>query len=344
MPFARWAGGLELSNNFSTNVYQRAENFFPFYRYNLQDFWAGYSFGEHHQQTDFRSENRNRVFVSGRVINQHFTKFPDPLVPDAKLLVYQNRVAMLGQLTWFRQDFYKTKFIYGFGRTEDVPYGYSVSATTGWEKQADLARPYFALEGARTIPNRKGNFLGLSARVSTYWYASQSEDALVSLKGSYFSKLYTMGKWGVRHFAETGYARILNRTLKNPLDINNDNGIGGFAADTLRGDARLTARFQAFVFTPLKLLGFHFALVPQLDYSWLSQRNQSVINGPFFQGYSLGIRSRNENLVFNTVEIRAYYFPKTVEGIDPVKISIGGNLRIKYPTRLVNPPSTVFGD
>jgi len=37
----------------------------------------------------------------------------------------------VGQFTFFRQDFYKTNYIYGFGTTEDVPQGYNVAVTFG---------------------------------------------------------------------------------------------------------------------------------------------------------------------------------------------------------------------
>jgi hypothetical protein len=344
MPFARWAGGLEVSRNFSKNVFKEPESEFASYQYSLQDYWVGYSFGAHHRQTEKFMDNRHRVFIAGRFFSQDYSTYPATPIRELEKLVYENRTAFLTQATWYRQDFYKTKFIYGFGRTEDVPYGYSVSLTTGWERQALQNRPYLALQGTKTVANRNGNFISIDAKVASYWSEAKSQDVFISCTTSYFSKLYTMQDWSVRHFFDVGYARIFNRTLKNPLDINNGNGIGGFRADSLRGDARLRTRVQAFVFTPLKILGFHFAVVPQLDFALLALSSQSIFDGQLFQGYSLGLRSRNENLVFNTVEIRGHFYPKTVEGFDPVKISVTGNLKIKYPTRLVNAPATVFGD
>lgn len=344
MPFARWAGGAELSKNFSENTYSAHDTLFARYTYHWQDYWAGYSFGDHHNQTDAFVENRHRIFVSSRYYQIHYSQYPQVRLSESAELVYSNRSAWLTQVTFFRQDFYKTKFIYGFGRTEDVPYGYSISITGGTEKTGGSQRPYLGLQGTKTIANRGGNFISFDTKLASYFTTNGLRDELISLTSSYFSKLYPLRKWSVRHFAEMNYSRIGNRDEKYPFDINNSNGLEGFRSDSLRGDARLRARIQAIIFTPVKLLGFNFALVPQFDYAFLASSRQSVFAGDFFQGYSIGLRSRNENLIFNTVEIRGYFFPKTVEGYDPVRVAITGNLRIKYPTSLVSPPSTVFGD
>lgn len=343
MPFARWAGGIEFSQNTSANVYGKQEDLFASYQYRLQDYWVGYSFGAHHRQTERFMDNRHRVFVSTRFFDQYYLKHPVLPTVDGQLPVYANRTTVLTQATWYRQDFYKTKFIYGFGRTEDVPYGYSISLTTGFERQRQETRPYVGLQGTKTVVSRSGNLFTVDGRIGSFYREARSEDALLSATASYFSKLYSMQRWGVRHFFDVSYTQIRNRQWKNPLDINNGHGISGFTTDSLRGDAKVRVRLQATVFTPLKILGFHVAVAPQLDGAWLANEHESAV-GNIFQGYSLGVRTRNENLVFNTVELRGYFYPRTVEGIDPVKVSISANLRLKYPTSLVNAPATLFGD
>lgn len=166
----------------------------------------------------------------------------------------------------------------------------------------------------------------------------------MSLKftANYFTKLYDFTAYKVRNSVEVSLGKFFRRSIKNPLDINNENGIQGFRADSLAGDSRLRARFQAIVFTNWKLIGFNFAVVPQLDLAVLAQRNETLFSGSLFQGYSLGLRTRNENLIFNTVEMRGYFFPSTVENVNQYRITISASLRIKYPTTLVRAPDTIF--
>jgi hypothetical protein len=344
MPFARWAGGAEISRNMARNVFARPDSLFAGYTYHLHDHWLGYSFGQHHHSVR-SSENRQRFFVSARLVDQLFAQRPADEVAERYPMAFENRWAVLGQVVWFRQDFYKTKFVYGFGRTEDVPYGYAASVTVGWEKQGGLdRRPYAGLQLSKTFASSSGNFVTMETKAATYWRGGTTSDGLFAAGMSYFSRLYPLGSWGVRHFAEASFTQLYQRTIKNPLDINNGNGIAGVVADSLRGDSRLRARIQVTVFTPLKLAGFRFALTPQLDYATLAASHRHLADAPLFRGYSLGIRTRNENLVFNTVELRGYFYPRTVEGMNSTMVEIRSNLRIKYPTSLVRPPATVFGD
>jgi hypothetical protein len=56
----------------------------------------------------------------------------------------------------------------------------------------------------------------------------------------------------------------------------------------------------------------------------------------------LGIRARNENLVFNTVEGHMIYYPRTVEGMKRIRFDFRVNIRLKYPTTLVTAPATFY--
>ena len=340
MPYARWAGGVEWSRNWSNNFFTKPDSLFARYAYSIQDYWAGLTFGEV-GFTRTGKENRSRKFLSARVLDQHFIRGPGIALRPADKLLYSNRLLALAQATWFRQDFYKTKYIYGFGRTEDVPYGYSVSLTAGWERQYGLERPYGGAEIRKTFAS-KGDIISFTGQVGGYLRNKEVEDMSLQFSANYFTRLYDFAPYKVRNSVEIGMGKFIGRAIKNPLDINDENGLQGFRADSLTGDSRLRARFQSLVFAPWKLIGFHFAIVPQFDFAFLAQRGEPILGGKFFQGYSLGLRTRNENLIFNTMEVRGYFFPSTVEGIPHFRINVSANLRIKYPTGLVRPPDTLF--
>jgi outer membrane protein assembly factor BamA len=70
-PYSRMAGGLEISRNWSANVYQFPDSLFRRYRYDIQDVWAGYNFG-----IKRKIKNRTRRFVGLRYNRQHFGTQP----------------------------------------------------------------------------------------------------------------------------------------------------------------------------------------------------------------------------------------------------------------------------
>jgi hypothetical protein len=135
---------------------------------------------------------------------------------------------------------------------------------------------------------------------------------------------------------------LFNQDVKQGITINDSNGLLGFKPDSLVGNQRLTYSQEELIFTPWKVLGFRLAIVARADFSLIQRTGGLFESQNFFSGFSLGLRTRNENLVFNTMEMRLFFYPKTVEGINPYLFKINSNFRIRYPTNLVNKPATVF--
>ena len=75
MPYAKWAGGVELSRNWSSNVFTKSDSLFANYVYSIQDYWGGFTFGEA-RSTRLNIENRHRRFLSARILDQHYIRQP----------------------------------------------------------------------------------------------------------------------------------------------------------------------------------------------------------------------------------------------------------------------------
>lgn len=343
-PFARWTGALEWSRNWSKNNFNEEINSFDNYRYDIKDIWAGYSFGLKKLSTKpTHGEDRNRTIIALRAFDQDFSTLPEKIFSSDDSMRYVDRSNILGQLSFFKQNFYKTRYVLGFGRTEDIPYGYRMSFTGGWEKERGIQRAYTSAEVIMSTVSENGTFYTYTAKLGNYLREDLMEDALAQVSISRYSKLYIMNKYKIRHFAEIGLASQLNRTMKRGLDINDTNGINGFKPDSLLGAKRVRLRMEAVVFAPWKVFGFHMAPVVNIDLAYLAQENEKLAKQEnLFSGFATALRARNENLIFNTVEARLYYYPKTVEGISSWRAEFRANLRIKYPTELVTAPATVY--
>ncbi len=343
-PFARWTGALEWSRNWSKNNFTEEINSFDNYRYDIKDVWAGYSFGLKKLSTKpTHGEDRNRTIIALRAFDQDFSTLPEKIFSSDDSMRYVDRSNILGQLSFFKQNFYRTRYVLGFGRTEDIPYGYRMSFTGGWEKERGIQRAYTSAEVIMSTVSENGTFYTYTAKLGNYLREDLMEDALAQVSISRYSKLYIMNKYKIRHFAEIGLASQLNRTMKRGLDINDTNGINGFKPDSLLGAKRVRLRMEAVVFAPWKVFGFHMAPVVNIDLAYLAQENEKLAKQEnLFSGFATALRARNENLIFNTVEARLYYYPKTVEGISSWRAEFRANLRIKYPTELVTAPATVY--
>ncbi len=340
-PFARFAGGAQISYNYSKNVYKKPDSIFAKYTYTIQDYWLGYSFG-HKKLPNNLKENRNRTFIAIRGFDQYFLRAVNTDFYEPGRFIYRNKTSLLTQLTFFRQDFYKTQYVLGFGRTEDIPYGYRISFTSGWERELGNKRPYLGSELYYNSVRPSGTILTYDVNLASYFQGANSQDAYVSLNFTRYSKIYKMGKMIVRHQVAAGYAAIVNQQVKRGLDIRDTNGILGFLPDSLVGFQRATISQETTVFTPYQLFGFHLAPIVRVDLALIRRYATLVQSHNFFSGFSIGLRARNENLIFNTVEARLYYYPKTVELVQHFSVNLTTNIKIKYPTNLVNKPATVY--
>ncbi len=340
-PFARFAGGIQVSYNQSANVYKKPDSVFAKYTYTVQDYWLGYSFGHKKLPNDLK-ENRNRKFIAIRGYNQHFLNSVNTNLTELDRFVYRDLTTLLAQLTFFRQDFYKTQYVLGFGRTEDIPYGYRISFTSGWERELGNKRPYFGTELYYNKVRPSGTILTFDANMASYFLKANSQDAYASFNFTRYSKIYKLGKMIIRNQLASGYAAIINQKVKRGLDIRDINGVLGFLPDSLLGFQRATFSQETTVFTPYKLLGFHLAPIVRVDLALIRRFVPFFQSGNFFSGYSVGIRARNENLIFNTIEARLFYYPSTVELLGHYRLSITTNFLIKYPSNLINKPATVF--
>lgn len=332
-PYTRYAGGMELSRNWSENFFNLNDSLFRDYRYVINDFWIGYNIGAN------SNRDRNRHFIAIRGFDQHFTRVPFQSWEQERSL-YNDQTFVLGSVTFFKQNFYTARYIYGFGRTEDVPYGHNISLITGWARQLELKRPYFGIEAEKSFVSRLGEFYTAGIRAGGFTNDGL-EDATLLLSGSLTSRLIPHGEFLFRQSFKIDYTRVYKQRTSVPLDINNEFGLQYFRADSLWGTKRFHINSETLAFTPWHVLGFRFAPFAFGEMAMISGNKHSIFHKKPYFGFGGGIRTRNENLIFGTIELRIIYYPRTIEDMSSVNIRVTSNLRVKYSAGFVRAPAFV---
>jgi hypothetical protein len=333
-PYTTFAGGMEVSRNWSENFFNTKDSLFLHYRYIVNDCWIGYNIG-----ANSSGRSRTRHFVALRAFDQRFIRQPFQ-ASEKQNALYNNKTFVLGGITLFKQNFYTASYIYGFGRTEDVPYGHRISLYSGWIRQLGLERPYFGLEAEKSIVNRNNEFYTVGFRAGGY-RNNGLEDGILLLYGSLMSRLVPFGQLLIRQSFTVDFARVYQQRTGLPLDINNEFGLRYFVADSLLGTKRFHVNSETLAFTPLSLLGFRMAPFAFGEMALLGDQNKNIFYDKPYFGLGGGIRTRNENLVFGTIELRFVYFPRTVENINSFVVRLSSNLRVKYSASFVRPPGFV---
>jgi hypothetical protein len=331
-PYTRMAGGFELSNNWSSNIDQTPDSLFLKYAYDVYDIWTGYNIGIHNI-----TRNRNRHFVAVRWFSQVFKQSPEQELAIRDALYNDNSFA-LAEFTFFRQNFYTTRYIYGFGRTEDVPYGHTAHVTTGWTKQLDKKRMYASVGITKKVVTDRGDFFEGNIQAGTFFNGGP-EDATLLFSFNWFSRLRYEAKYMVRQYLKATYTVLLNHSINPLLEIGNEFGVQGFKTDSLGGLSRLGLSSETVFFTNWKFLGFRFAPIAYADLAFLQPPGKNLLYDKPYIGLGTGVRTRNENLIFGTIELRITYYPIVVEDMSHFRVSLSTNLRIKFTDSFVRAPA-----
>ncbi len=313
-PEMKLAGSFELSNDrnllntfrgndgttFKTNdttVYT-----FPSNR-NILDFWLGYAF----KVPFFNKELRERTrFVLGlRFADISYTIRPE-VSSDTNQFFRNHRDFLVG-LGFSNRQYKRDFLIYGFGITEDVPYGYLATIVTGYENSDAFGKRLYT-----GIKLAKGQYIGKAGYIYGLVNAGAYTNGTsgLSIESNYFSTLHTFRKrTQVRHFVNLRYSLGLNRYTGEFVNINRENGILDANSDKLFGTKKLGIGYQIVFFSRLNFLGFRIAPFFQTDFAFVTPKDKFLIENLPYTGVGIGIRLRNENLTFNTFQIKLSYFP-----------------------------------
>jgi hypothetical protein len=336
--YSRMAGGFGVSFNKSNNRFAKPDSTFFDYQNHSFDTWVGYNIGVKKLLED--NKDLNRTFAAVRYFQNTFDKKPWQIADNFDPY-FNNRQGILGEITLFRQEFYQTNYIYGFGTTEDVPYGYNVALTGGYYKQLELERPYFGINANRYTVTNKGEFIHMFVRAGAFPYAKTLTDASLVVGGGFYSKLYLFKNVKLREYVKFSVTRLFNTITNEPLRINNALGLQYFGGDSLSGRQRMSMYAETFSFLKYKLFGFQLAPFGFVDASLLTGEQSSFFKSDLFTGIGGGMRTRNENLIFGTIEFRFVYFPRKVQDMNPFKFSLVTNLRFRYNTNYVKAPDVI---
>lgn len=269
--------------------------------YTQRDFWLGRAFKFKSYNLGF--EPRGRLIVGIRAIETNYQDSPTD--------TYQDNTLLLTSIGYSIRRYYKDRYLYGFGRTEDIPAGTRVSFLLGQEFRQLVNRRYVGTElSFAKYASKFGYFFGRAA-YSSFIRTGKWEQGVLELEALYFTRLYEQNNWKLRHFfiGRTTYG--VNRNPEELLTINGADGLRGFRSDLLRGSRRVVVNYEANLYTPLSLFGFRLATVAFADLAWLSTGNSS---SPFketpYHGYGVGVRFRNEYLSLSTIQIMIGYYPR----------------------------------
>jgi hypothetical protein len=295
----KYAGGIQAVQMYTTTNLDTMKVPAPL-KYILQDYWIARSFL-------INKESVSRIILSARYLNNNVFKRPD-IQPNTYYSLQRYQL-YLASAALSVQKYYKANLIYGYGRTEDIPYGGLLRITAGREFNEFKERTYLGTDvsAGKSFPE-VGYFYG-SLAVASFFNGSAREQGVFYARMNYFSNLLPLGRFRSRNFVTVDYSRGIGRYSDEHLIFIETNGFSGFKNDSISGTQRFTASLESVLFSPSNYHGFRFAFFGFSDLGFLYNSNQVMGRGVTLLSVGLGLRIRNDNLLFNTLQIRLAYFP-----------------------------------
>ena len=345
-PYHSWTGAFEIATHKTHDLYNSDSiyNSILKYNYRLLDGWFGYNIGARKQlQQNFKSRYRKLVALRG--IHRNYSSVPDQY-KDIFKNEYTNLLSVLGSYTIFEQDYYHTNFIYGFGRNEDVPEGFNLSFTGGWTKLNNFSRPYLGFGYQRNYFSNRFGYLNYKLQLGTYYRNDSFEDGSILTSLEYFTKLRKLGNstWYVRHFLNGSITQLFNTFLNEPLHLSSDYGIPQLSNPLIKASTRITFNAESVFYNTWKFIGFSFAPFGFTNITYLKPIGGIISAGDVYTAIGGGIRTRNENLTFGTLECKAYYYPRITGTTNQWNITFNTGLLFRYTSQLVKKPDFVVNN
>jgi hypothetical protein len=308
----KYAGGVLVRQMYTTTDLDTMPEPVPL-KYNLQDYWMARSFL-------FNKESVSRFIIGARYLNNNVFRKPD-IQPDT-YYKFQRYQIYMADAALSVQKFYKTNLIYGYGRTEDIPYGGLARITAGREINEFKNRTYLGadISAGKSFP--KFGYIYSSLALGSFFNNKVSEQGIFYSRLNYFTNLLPVGRFKSRNFINIDYSRGFGRYSDEYLRFIENNGFTGFKNDSIRGTQRFTVSIESVLFSPANYHGFRFAFFGFSDLGFLSNSNEVLGNGFSLISLGFGLRVRNDNLLFNTLQIRLAFFP------NPPMYSVINNLTI----------------
>jgi len=327
----KYAGGISVKQMYTTEDLDTMPVPAPL-KYNLQDYWLSRSFL-------INKESVSRIIIGARYTNNNV--FERPLISSESYYNLQRYKIFLGSAALSIQKYTKTNLIYSYGRTEDIPYGALFKFTAGREFNEFKVRTYAGGEASFSKSSKALGYFYAYGGLSTYVNQNKTEQGILSLGMNYFSNLADIGNCKIRNFVYFQYIRGFGRYSNENLNFIPVNGFSGFKSDTVRGTQRLTVSLESVIFSPVNLYGFRFAFFGFSDFGFLSGTNEVISRGYSMSSIGLGIRIRNENMVFNTLQIRIGYFPNLPVYSTFTPVIVSGEQLLRPPNFEPGPPAII---
>ncbi len=282
----------------------------------------------------------NKTLISMRYFHQEFNRNKDQSFGESKFL--RNHDFVVAGISFTRRNLYKNNLVYGYGVTEDIPYGNFIEINTGLDRSQFGNWPYLGLSLSSALIGKDGSYLSGQLGMDGFLDKSSVRQGTVKFSGNYFSgKFYALGD-PIRQFMKIEFLGGINRLKEEYLTIDGRFGIRDFHTSQLKGICRLKFNIETVRYLKSSFYGFKFTNYLFTDFAFLSDQVDKIFSQDFYAGFGSGFRIYNPSLVFKIIDIRLTWFPVLPpEGMSRFGFNLQGVTKSRFDDFLGRKPELI---
>ncbi len=246
---------------------------------------------------------RNSIYITGRYTAERFGDRP-PVGPRLNPAFHKKQFTAMGA-GLYREHFYTANLIFGYGYREYLAAGYRAEVVTGY-LDGEFRDEWYVGGSFRAGGFGKPGYLMCGIGLGNFFpNGKRAGRGALNFEAAYFTNLWKVGpRTRIRQFANLSYLLGWNRDEGANELVSFDGGDQLRGLDTYNtGTNRARLTLETVVFTPYQPLGFRLAAFLYSDMGLLGNA-PNIFANKFYSTVGLGIRLKNERLVFNALEIR----------------------------------------
>ncbi|MDQ3110794.1 MAG: hypothetical protein M3R17_12945 [Bacteroidota bacterium] len=342
LPTSNFMWSLETSLNRSINLRERDPLDFKNYTCLYGDAWGAYSLSR--KRTEERRLRKGEgIYLALRVQKKYFLERPWQ-VGEQYSTGLNDQWSTIGSVTFFKEKFYKTRYVTGFGKTEDVPYGYKMTVFSGFQYQLFHPRYYAAVEAIKEYALPEGGFGFLRLYMGGFLGRGKPQDMMLLSKAYWYTRAFHLGLTKIRQKFFCSYSIVRNPLFANWATINGTNGISWFRSSLVYGRQRMVAGTETTAWFPYPVLGFRIQAFLTAQIAQVGMDKDYLFDNRLYGGFGTGVRIKNENLAFKTLELRAFYFPNAPADIGAIVLDLSIYFDLKFSQSPVSSPTFIAFD
>ena len=305
-PLIKWAGGIFLGKMITTqSLIQNDSLRYLSSKTNIQDYWVARSW--HLYKGNSISARTTNFILAGRMVS---TKFPGRPQESEQENIFNNQNMYFAGIGVTSRNYVKDKYIFEYGKTEDVPTGRAFGATVGMDVQ-ETNRWYLGLKAAWGNYFSFG-YLSTQVEYGTYIKSADFEQGVITGRINYYTKLFSLGKWKIRQFVKPTLIFGVNRLPSDNLPFGDE--MKGFEGFEYQAKHKIILTLQTQSYAPWNVFGINFGPFIYSSVGMLGKEETGFSNSRLYSLFGFGLLIKNDYLTFGRFQISLTFYPSVPGG------------------------------